>query len=74
MNTNPLEKAINLANGQSELARKCGISQQKISYWLRKAKRVPAEHVISIERATGGRVTRHELRPDIYPQEEHAAA
>lgn len=72
---NPLEKAIQVAGGQSELARKCGASQQQISYWLHKAKkRVPAEYVIPIERATGGRVSRHELRPDLYPEETETAA
>jgi TorA maturation chaperone TorD len=28
---------------------------------------VPAEYVLKIEQATGGRVSRHSLRPDLYP-------
>ncbi len=30
---------------------------------------VPAERVLEIEAATEGKVTRHELRPDLYPLE-----
>jgi DNA-binding transcriptional regulator YdaS (Cro superfamily) len=36
--------------------------------------KVPAERVLSIESATDGAVTRHELRPDLYPTEQPAAA
>lgn len=32
---------------------------------MQSSKRVPAEHVLRIEAATG--VSRHSLRPDIYP-------
>lgn len=52
---------------QTELAGKLGLTQGAISQWLRK--RVPADRVLAIERATGGLVTRHELRPDLYPIE-----
>ncbi|MCG9054743.1 helix-turn-helix domain-containing protein [Laribacter hongkongensis] len=42
------------------------VKQQHISYW-KKSEKVPAEYVLSIERETG--VSRHELRPDLYPKE-----
>ncbi len=45
----------------AKLGRALGISGQADSQW----DRVPAERVIEVERATG--VSRHELRPDIYP-------
>jgi len=35
---------------------------------------VPAEQVLAIESATGGQVTCHELRPDLYPLEAGMAA
>lgn len=71
----PLERAIELVGGQSALARLCGVKQGHVWHWLRQAKRVPAERVIPIEMATKGAVTRHDLRPDLYPvaQEEIAA-
>lgn len=62
-----LRKAIANAGGQSALARICGVSQAAVWDWLNRARRVPAEHVLSIEAATG--VSRHALRPDIYPRE-----
>lgn len=62
-------------NSQAELARRISteerpIKQQHIWNWLNRDKKVPAEIVLSIERETG--VSRHELRPDIYPQEQAA--
>jgi len=35
--------------------------------------RVPAERVLAIENATDGVISRHELRPDLYPVEQAAA-
>ena len=56
-----LENAKQAVGGASALARALGdISSQAISQW----KRVPAERVLDVERATG--ISRHDLRPDIY--------
>jgi DNA-binding transcriptional regulator YdaS (Cro superfamily) len=38
---------------------------------VHKSKRVPAEYVLLVEKATG--VSRHKLRPDLYPAREQAA-
>ena len=67
MSTNEaLSKAISIAGSQAALAEKIGVSQAHVSYWSCKAKKgVPPEHVMAIEIATG--VSRHELRPDIFP-------
>lgn len=63
----PLDRAIELAGGQSRLAEKIGRSQQLISYWQKTRKGiVPAECVKDIEDAVKGEVTRHDLRPDIF--------
>lgn len=64
MNMDALTQAIEIAGGQSALARAIGKSQGHISVWLRR-RYIPAEIVLPIERATG--VSRHLLRPDIYP-------
>lgn len=42
------------------------ITQGAISQWLNG--RVPAERVLLLERATQGRLSRHDLRPDLYPR------
>jgi len=52
---------------QSELARRVGVSQGMVWQWLNGRRRIAAEKVLVIERATDGLVTRQELRPDLYP-------
>lgn len=60
-----LAKAKKNAGGTAALARALRkITSQAISQW----RRVPAERVLEVERATS--VSRHELRPDIYPLDE----
>ena len=55
-----LERAIDIAGGVAELARKIGIAQPSVSNW----NRVPAQRVVAVESATG--VSRKLLRPDLY--------
>ena len=59
-----IEKAIQIVGSQQKLADELGVRKQAVTKWR---KRVPAERVLGIEDATGGEVTRHELRPDLYP-------
>lgn len=72
--TDALGRAIAAVGGQSQLARLLGVKQANVWHWLKRAGRVPGEHVLAIERVTDGRVTRHELRPDLYPDAEDPAA
>jgi DNA-binding transcriptional regulator YdaS (Cro superfamily) len=62
-----LEQAVTIAGSQTRIARICGVTQASVWKWLRRKKRLPAEHVLRVEAATG--VSRHALRPDIYPKE-----
>ncbi|KTF10373.1 transcriptional regulator [Pseudoalteromonas sp. H103] len=72
MTTQPaLQKAIATLGGQVKLADAIQTSQQNVSNWLRTGKVAP-DKVIIIEKVTG--VSRHELRPDIYPPEESKQA
>lgn len=64
----PIQKAVETVGGATALGSLLGVSRQVVEYWV-KARRVPAERVLGVERATGGKVTRHELRPDIYPDQ-----
>jgi DNA-binding transcriptional regulator YdaS (Cro superfamily) len=68
MNMKPLIEAIGVAGSQTALAKKIGVRQSHISNWIYRDKKVPAEMVLKIERATG--ISRHKLRPDIYPIEQ----
>ena len=67
-----LQRAVDIAGGQVQLARKLEVTYQYVQKMLRDG--VPAERVIQIEQAVGGAVTRQELRPDIYPREPSAFA
>ncbi|QOV95419.1 helix-turn-helix domain-containing protein [Novosphingobium sp. ES2-1] len=44
-----------------------GCSNTSVWKWVQSSKRMPAEFVLKAEAATG--VSRHVLRPDIYPVE-----
>lgn len=64
-----LEKAADAVGGAGKLAQQLGVSAQAISNW--KERGVPIERCLEIERATGGKVTRRELRDDwldIWPE------
>jgi len=65
-NRSLVEKAIKKAGGAAALAKRLGISEQAFTYWKRKG-RIPSDRVIGVEKATGGQVTRQQLRPDLYP-------
>lgn len=64
-----LQKAIEVAGGQTALGQLIGKDQRTIWAWLNRTKKVPAEMVIPIEKALNGSVSRHHLRPDLYPEE-----
>lgn len=56
------------------LALRMGCHHSQITRWANKSRRVPAEQVIPLERATDGQVSRHDSRPDIYPPPVEEAA
>jgi DNA-binding transcriptional regulator YdaS (Cro superfamily) len=64
MKNSSLKEAIKLAGGQSELSRRLGLTPQAVQSWTIHG--IPAKWVIRVEKETG--VSRHELRPDIYPR------
>jgi DNA-binding transcriptional regulator YdaS (Cro superfamily) len=70
MTKEALRLACERAGGQTALAKAIGKSQGHISKWLQRGY-IPAEQVLLIERATG--VSRHQLRPDVYPLDEGAS-
>ena len=59
----PLEQALASVGGQAALARRLGVSRQAVQAW----KTAPVRRVLQIEKITG--VSRHDLRPDVYPRE-----
>jgi DNA-binding transcriptional regulator YdaS (Cro superfamily) len=51
---------------QVELAKLLNVTQGLISQWVRGETKITAERAIQIEKATKGKVSRAELRPDIF--------
>ncbi len=54
--------AIKPFGTQTALAAVLGIERSAVSQW----KRVPVERVLVIEEKSEGKVTRHDMRPDIF--------
>jgi DNA-binding transcriptional regulator YdaS (Cro superfamily) len=66
-----LRKYLDSGRGRgSDLARALSVTPGAIWQWAEE--RVPAERVLQVEKATG--VSRHDLRPDLYPREDASAA
>lgn len=61
-----IAKAVRAAGSQSALGRLIGRRQSTVREWLL-AGRVSPEAVLQVEAATG--VSKHDLRPDLYPRE-----
>ena len=62
-----LQRAVDVMGSQKALADAIGTSQSQIWFWLHESKNgLSPEFVIAVENATG--VSRHKLRPDIYPK------
>lgn len=61
----PLARWLGTENGRAaDLARHCRVSPQAVDKWKR---RVPAERVKDVVEFSGGALSPHALRPDIYP-------
>jgi DNA-binding transcriptional regulator YdaS (Cro superfamily) len=63
-NLTGLDRAIAWAGSARKLGQKLGVSGQTIMTW--RQRRVPAERVLPMEQVTG--ISRHDLRPDLYPR------
>lgn len=75
----PLISAVDICEGQAQLARKLSdalgkpVSQQWVWNIINRPQAIPAEWCLPIEEVTKGKVTRHQLRPDLYPADEPVA-
>lgn len=77
----PLEKAINIIASGSQrkfaaiVSEKSGseLSQQNVNYWVRNKRPCSPKYAATISELTGGKVTAHQLRPDVFPKEDKAA-
>ena len=51
-------------HSQSELAKLIGFAPSFVNQWVSGKRPIPVVACVAIERVTGGKVTRQELRPD----------
>lgn len=56
---------------QADFARLLRVSPGAVWQWCN-GYQIAAENVLPVERATNGKVTRHDLRPDLYPRDSAA--
>lgn len=60
-----LMKAIRLYDSTQSLAKKIGITKQRLNYWKSSTALMPYDIAIKIFIVTDGRVSLYELRPDL---------
>jgi len=60
----PIDLAISAAGSLAELARRLGVSQQRVSNWKRRG--IPDRMVLPVARVTG--VPRYKLNEELYPR------
>lgn len=60
-----LKACRDAAGSDSQMARDLSVPQSTMWRWLNQTKQLPAEYVLRAEDLYG--VSRHNLRPDIYP-------
>ena len=59
-------KTLSMYGSQDAMAKAIGVSQFAVSKWVRGVGAISAESAVLIEHATGGVITREDLRPDIF--------
>jgi len=59
-----ISDAISMYGSLTNLARAIGVSVQSVCFWRDGERAIAPDKCVSIERATGGAVTRRDLRPD----------
>ena len=60
-----IENALGHFGTRSQLARKCGVSQRLVNFWLKGERLISLEHCLCIEEITKGEVKAVDIRPDL---------
>lgn len=65
--TRAIRRAVKAAGGQANLARALSLKYPNlVSQWVHGRRPVAPRHAIGIELATEGKVTRHEIAPEVF--------
>ena len=62
-----IEKIISTYDSQAEFCRAIGMKPQFLTSILKGERKITPRYALAIEAATNKKVTRQQLRPDIYP-------
>lgn len=60
-----IREAIQGAGGPSKVARECGVSVQAVCFWRDGLRALPAEHCITLEKMSEGRIQCEQMLPDV---------
>lgn len=69
----PIETAIAQFGSEMKLAKAIGYSQTIVNK-VRRGARISAEMAVAIEKATAGKVTRQQFRPDLFEEPQRVAS
>lgn len=61
-----LSRAAQIVGSKSALAKRVGVTPQAAAQWFSQVRPIPPRRCRLIEEATGGVVTRYDLRPDVF--------
>ncbi len=61
-----IEEAVKAVGSQAKLAEAIGLTQQGVWWLIHRGDKVSAEVAVAVEKATAGKVTRQQLRPDLF--------
>ena len=67
-----LERAVAILGNQQKLADSVGVTVGAIWQLLNQLDSISAEMAVAVEKATGGAVSRSDLRPDLWPLDKAA--
>jgi DNA-binding transcriptional regulator YdaS (Cro superfamily) len=62
-----IEKAVSEFSTKAEFCRAVGMKEQFLTNILNGTKKISPRYALAIENVTDKRITRQQLRPDIYP-------
>lgn len=65
----PIQKAVEIAGGQASLARSISVSASFVNQLVLGKRPVPPTLCLPIEQAVEGKITRAQLRPDVFGTE-----
>lgn len=64
-----VKEAAEIVGGIDKLAERLGCTRQALHQWSQ----VPRGRVLEIEDITGGKISRHRIRPDLFPVKNETA-